>query len=279
MEKLNLICFFAHPDDETILTGGTLAMLAANGVNVHYVCATRGEGGELGDPPVERERLGEVREQELVCAVSKLGGKSLTFLGYVDPTVGPGEELFAFEGNPTMLAGQIAASIRQHQAGIVLSHGSNGEYGHPAHVLMHAMVRVAVETFGRSTNASAALPGNAPAAVPGGVAFTGSKPLFYTFAASYPDHPYPRLTNPDDEAHLIVDVSPYLDQKEAAALCHKTQNPLFIRRRSEQAGRQLTVREALLTTEGLRRQWPVVDGTPDDPLARLLRSLGKNLES
>ena len=266
---MNLVCFFAHPDDETILTGGTLAMLAANGVNVHYVCATRGEGGELGDPPVERERLGEVREQELVCAVSKLGGKSLTFLGYVDPTVGPGEELFAFEGNPTMLAGQIAASIRQHQAGIVLSHGSNGEYGHPAHMLMHAMVRVAVETFGRSTNApaalpgnapaalsgnaSAALPGNAPAAVPGG-ASGGSALLFYTFAASYADHPYPRLTNPDDQAHLIVDVSPYLDQKEAAALCHRTQNPLFIRRRSEQAGRQLTVREALLTTEGLRRQ-------------------------
>ena len=169
-----------------------------------------------------------------------------------------------------MLAGQIAASIRQHQAGIVLSHGSNGEYGHPAHVLMHAMVRVAVETFGRSTNAPAALPGGASG---------GSALLFYTFAASFPDHPYPRLTNPDDQAHLIVDVSPYLDQKEAAALCHKTQNPLFIRRRSEQAGRQLTVREALLTTEGLRRQWPVVGGTPDDPLARLLRSLGKNLEN
>ena len=78
---MNLVCFFAHPDDETILTGGVLALLAANGVNVHYVCATRGEGGELGAPPVDREQLGDARERELVCAVGKLGGKSLTFPG------------------------------------------------------------------------------------------------------------------------------------------------------------------------------------------------------
>ncbi len=247
---MNLVCFFAHPDDETILTGGVLALLASNGVNVHYVCATRGEGGELGEPPVAREKLGEVREQELVCAVGRLGGKSLTFLGYADPVIGPGEQLFAFEAKPAELAGQIALSLKQHRADLALTHGSNGEYGHPAHVLMHAMTRVAVETLGERA------------------------PLFYTFAAAFPGHPYPRLTNTDDPAHLIVDVSCCLDQKEAAALCHRTQNPLFVRRRSEQAGRQLTVREALLTVEGLRRHWPPVTSRVNDALAELMLSLG-----
>ena len=164
--------------------------------------------------------------------------------------IGPGEQLFAFEANPTMLAGQIAASLKLHRANVALTHGSNGEYGHPAHVLMHAMTRVAVETYGEGA------------------------PLFYTFAAAYPGHPYPRLTNPDDPAHLIVDVSAYLEQKEAAALCHRTQNPLFVRRRSEQAGRQLTVREALLTVEGLRRQWPPVTSALDDTFAKLMLGLG-----
>jgi LmbE family N-acetylglucosaminyl deacetylase len=66
----------------------------------------------------------------------------------------------------------------------------------------------------------------------------------------------------DDPADLIVDVSAFLDQKEAAALCHATQNALFVRRRSERAGRQVTVREALLTEEAFHRHWPAspVDG-------------------
>ncbi len=55
---------------------------------------------------------------------------------------------------------------------------------------------------------------------------------------------------------MVVDVSAYLDRKEAAALCHVTQNALFVRRRSEQAGRKITVREALLTEEAFHRHWP-----------------------
>lgn len=47
---MNLLAFFAHPDDETMLIGGTLALLSQAGFDVHYLCATRGEGGELGEP-------------------------------------------------------------------------------------------------------------------------------------------------------------------------------------------------------------------------------------
>ena len=53
---MNVLAFFAHPDDETMLIGGTLAILAQNGVRVHYVCATRGEGGEVGRPAGLRTR-------------------------------------------------------------------------------------------------------------------------------------------------------------------------------------------------------------------------------
>jgi LmbE family N-acetylglucosaminyl deacetylase len=228
-----LVCLVAHPDDETILCGGTLALLGARGVAVHVVCLTRGEGGEVGEPPrCARAELGAVREQEMVCAVGRLGGKSLTFLGYVDPEVGPGETLSAPEHDPVMLSGQIINCLKQFEPEAVLTHGSNGEYGHPAHKLLHRMAMISVESLGAEA------------------------PRLYSFAAAYPEHPYPRLANADDPADLVVDVSAYLDRKEAAALCHATQHALFVRRRSEQAGRPLTVREVLLAQEAVHRHWP-----------------------
>jgi LmbE family N-acetylglucosaminyl deacetylase len=229
----SLLCLVAHPDDETILCGGTLALLAAHGVDVHVTVLTRGEGGELGEPPLtDRENLGPVREREMVCAVGKLGGKSLTFLGYVDPTVGQSGQLGAPEHDPAMLSGQIIASLKQTGAEVLLTHGTNGEYGHPAHKLMHDAALVAVASLGEAA------------------------PLVYSFAAAYENHPYPRLSNADDPADVLVDVSDYMAQKLAAALCHATQNALFVRRRSEQAGRPLTIREVLLAEEAFHRQWP-----------------------
>ncbi len=229
----SLLCLVAHPDDETLLCGGTLALLSARGVDVHVVALTRGEGGEVGEPPLtDRENLGQVREAEMVCAVGKLGGKSLTFLGYVDPTVGEGGELSAPAHDPAMLSGQIIASLKQTSAQVLLTHGSNGEYGHPAHKLMHTAALIAVASLGEAA------------------------PLVYSFAASYDHHPYPRLANADDPADVVVDVSGYLDRKLAAALCHVTQNALFVRRRSQEAGRPVSVREALLTEESFHRQWP-----------------------
>jgi LmbE family N-acetylglucosaminyl deacetylase len=229
----SLLCLVAHPDDETILCGGTLALLAARGVEVHVTSLTRGEGGEMGEPPLARRAgLGQLREAEMVCAVGKLGGKSLTFLGYVDPTVGPSNELNAPEHDPAMLSGQIIASLKQTGAQVLLTHGSNGEYGHPAHKLMHTAALIAVAALG-------------PAA-----------PLVYSFAASYPRHPRPRLANADDPADIVVDVSGRLEQKLAAAVCHASQNALFVRRQSEEAGHLLTVREVMQTEESFHRQWP-----------------------
>jgi LmbE family N-acetylglucosaminyl deacetylase len=250
---MNVLAFFAHPDDEAMLAGGTLALLARSdaagrrAAQVHYLCATRGEGGETGEPPVcSVEELGQVREQEMVCAVGALGGRSLTFLGYEDPRIGPDEQLFAYTENLTLLAGQVAASIRQFGIQAVVTHGSNGEYGHPAHVLTHQAARVAVISFGESA------------------------PLLYSVAAMFPEHPRPRLANADDPAHLVIDVSPALAQKEAAALCHKSQHALFVRRASEEAGRPLTVPEVIMRFESFHRVHPPAEGVPTDELAEAL---------
>jgi len=245
---MNILAFFAHPDDETMLAGGTLALLAKNGAAVHYLCATRGEGGETGEPPVcTPGELGEVREQEIVCAVQSLGGASLTFMGYIDPPVGPQGELLPYSQDLTMLAGQVAVSIQQFSIDAVISHGSNGEYGHPAHVLTHQAARLAVTSLGKSA------------------------PLFYTIGAIFPDHPRPRLANRDDPAHLVLDISSVLDQKTRAALCYRTQHALFVRRPSAEQGRPMSISEVLQRLESLHRVHPAALGQPDDPLVRLLR--------
>jgi LmbE family N-acetylglucosaminyl deacetylase len=253
---MNILAFFAHPDDETQLCGGTLALLARSGTQVHYLCATRGEGGETGEPPLCSEAdLGAVREQELVCAVGSLGGGSLTFFDYIDPRVGPDQQLYAYTQDLTLLAGQVSATIRQFGIHAVITHGSNGEYGHPAHLLTHQAARLAVESFAQGA------------------------PLLYSVAATFPEHPWPRIANPDDPAHMVLDITPALAEKTQAALCHRTQHALFVRRRSQAAGRQLSVPEVIQRLESLHRLLPPLNGQVDDELARLLQPYVVKVES
>jgi LmbE family N-acetylglucosaminyl deacetylase len=246
---VNILAFFAHPDDETMLCGGTLALLSKSGANVHYLCATRGEGGDVGEPALcEREELGKVREQELRCAVQALSGPDacLEFLDYIDPTVGPEDTLYPYEAETEVIITQVLEAIRRSQADVLLTHGSNGEYGHPAHKRTHEVAVLAVERLG------------------------GNAPLLYTVQAHYEDNPKPHLANEDDSAHLVLDISTVLDRKIAAAVCHTTQHDLFVRRASKEAGRRMTIPEVIVATESLHRLRPAADGLPIDELARLL---------
>jgi LmbE family N-acetylglucosaminyl deacetylase len=246
----SLLCVVAHPDDETMLCGGLLAWLTARDVSVDILSLTRGEGGETGEPPrCSRAELGAVREKEMRCAAARLGARSLSFLGYVDPDVGPDNALLAPTADFDVLTAEVAAWLRRLGPDAVLTHGSNGEYGHPAHKLAHAATKAAVKLWLEGFPATLA-------------------PL-YSFSAIFPNHPYPRLANADDSADAVVDVSAYLDQKEAAALCHGTQQAAFVRRRSKQAGRPVSVREALLTMEAVHRQLPAAPVSADPVLTWL----------
>lgn len=242
----SVLFFGAHPDDETMIIGGTLAMLAQSGVQVRVVCATRGEGGEMGEPPVTtRANLGAVREAELRCAVEALGAVGAELLDYVDPLVGEGEALYPFTEDVPLLAGQFAAMIERDAPDVVLSHGIDGEYGHPAHQVVHRAARRAVDDL----------------KVP---------PLFYTIAGNVPGIK-DRIWNESEPAHLVLDVTPWLDVKERAALCHKSQHTLFKRRRKLK-----TVREALRTVESVHRCRPALapGQMPDDPFAALMLDAG-----
>jgi LmbE family N-acetylglucosaminyl deacetylase len=251
---MNIMAFFAHPDDETMLCGGTLALLAKNGASIDYLCATRGEGGEAGEPPLcTREELGVFRQAELEKAVVALGGKSLTVLDYIDPPVGEGDQLYPYTQDIDQLVREIVQHIQRLKPMAVITHGSNGEYGHPAHLLTHQAARQAVNSLANHS------------------------PLLYTVQATFPEHPKPRLANKDDPAHLIIEISDVLDMKINAAMCHRTQHALFVRRGSQQAGRTLAVAETITKIESLHRVSPPVNGRIDDPLVKFLFSTGSIL--
>ncbi len=119
---------FAHPDDESMGMGGTLAKYAAEGDETYYVCASRGERGWFG--PEEQypgpSDLGEIRTKELENAVRELGIRRLFFLDYVDGDVDKADLEEAI--------GKIAAHIRRIRPQVVVTFPPDGNYGHPDHI-------------------------------------------------------------------------------------------------------------------------------------------------
>lgn len=199
MRKLLIIT--AHPDDETLCAGGTLALLAARGVQVTIACSTRGEGGKAGDPPLCRqEDLGVVRERELRAAAAVLGVKRTLFLGYVDPPIGPDRTLYAATDDIPEFADRIGRVLHRLRPQVVLTHGSDGEYGHPQHVATHRAALMAWEWYARKDAA------------------------LYTFGAAIPQEArFGTCYNRSDPATLVVDISSVLSRKQQALACHATQ--------------------------------------------------------
>lgn len=220
---MKVLAFFAHPDDETMFLGGTLAYLAAAGAEIDFLCATRGEGGEMDTPPVcTRDQLGAVREGELRCAVQALGGRSTRFLDYRDPLVGADNQLYPYtELNPEFIK-VVSGVLQETAAEIILTHGPGGEYGHPGHILTHLGVMKALSTI------------------------QNYQPEIYAPCwLSRETGEFKPVPDYD------LDVSNYRDQKTAAALCHRSQHGLFTRHGEARFGRPVTVSELIRLQEGL----------------------------
>ena len=128
MKTLRLMCVLAHPDDESLGTGGTLAKYAAEGVETFLVTATRGERGRYGDGG-ERpapEIVGRLREAELCAAAKELGVREVSMLGYPDGALDTVDPARAQEA--------IASHFRRIRPDVVITFGPEGAYGHPDHI-------------------------------------------------------------------------------------------------------------------------------------------------
>jgi N-acetyl-1-D-myo-inositol-2-amino-2-deoxy-alpha-D-glucopyranoside deacetylase len=139
-----LLAFHAHPDDESLSMGGTLARYADAGEQVVVVTATRGEVGEIhnhDDPESLRPRLAEVREAELHAACSLLGVSKVEILGYRDSGMmgtADNDHPAAFWRADFMEAvARLVRVIRRYRPEVMTAYDPYGGYGHPDHIQVH----------------------------------------------------------------------------------------------------------------------------------------------
>jgi LmbE family N-acetylglucosaminyl deacetylase len=137
-----VVFFHAHPDDECMLTGGTMAKLAAAGHRVVLVTATRGEHGEVPDGVLAAgETLGQHRTREVQMAAGALGAARVAFLDYVDSgMMGTPENDAAdcfWRADVEEAAERLAAVLNEERAGVLVVYDDNGSYGHPDHIQVH----------------------------------------------------------------------------------------------------------------------------------------------
>ena len=136
--ELRLMCVLAHPDDESLGTGGALAKCAAEGVATYLVTATRGERGRFGDSNESPgpEIVGQVREAELLAAANELGVREVRFLDYPDGALDAVDTAEAIA--------KIAGHLRRVRPDVVITFGPEGAYGHPDHIAISQFTTAAI---------------------------------------------------------------------------------------------------------------------------------------
>ena len=137
-----LLSVLAHPDDESFGMGGTLAKYAANRVDVHLICATRGEAGEVDPEYLDGySSIGDLRVNELKCAVKELGIEPVHLLDYRDSgmtgSLDNQNPKALINASIDIVAQEIAAVIRELKPQVVLTFDPIGGYKHPDHIFIH----------------------------------------------------------------------------------------------------------------------------------------------
>jgi N-acetyl-1-D-myo-inositol-2-amino-2-deoxy-alpha-D-glucopyranoside deacetylase len=145
----------AHPDDESMGTGGTMARLVAEGVRVDLVTCTDGAEGEIHDPTLDQEearpRLAQIRALELACSVEALGGGAIHqhLLGYRDSgMIGTDANSHAdsfWQADLDEATRRLVEIVRSARPAVIVTYDENGNYGHPDHINAAKIARRAHE--------------------------------------------------------------------------------------------------------------------------------------
>ena len=144
--RFSLLTVHAHPDDESSKGAGTVSMYASLGVHTTLVCCTGGEEGDVLNPamdlPEVRDRLGDVRRDELATAAKIIGYDEVVMLGYRDsgmPETDANANPAAFANAPLDEAvGRLVEVIRRERPQVVVTYGDDQQgYPHPDHLRVH----------------------------------------------------------------------------------------------------------------------------------------------
>lgn len=198
MSQKRILFVFAHPDDETFTSGVTIAKYTREeNATVALLCATRGQAGKAGDPPIcTAEELPAVRERELREAANILGINQVDILDYQDKHLSdvPLDEL----------ADQIIAEIERVQPQVVITFAPHGISGHPDHRAISQA----------TTRAVSQLAPDSPV-----------KKLYYCTLPSTGPFPVRTIhTDPEEAITTLITAPEYVDVTAQALLAHRTQH-------------------------------------------------------
>jgi len=274
MESPRLLFVHAHPDDETLTTGATIAHYAARGAQVRVVTCTLGEEGEvIGERWAQlavdqADQLGGFRIAELTAALSALGLDGPVFLGGagrwrdsgMEGTPARHRERFV-DADPREAVGALVAIIRELRPHVVVTYDAKGGYGHPDHIHAHEVTMAAVAASG-----GADFPGE-PWTVPkmywtvmstsamgvGLDAIEDAPPEW--LRVSIDDVPF---GYPDDAIDAVIEVPDQLPAKVAALRAHATQVTVAT------DGRSLALSNNIALPIGAVEHYILAAGTPGE---------------
>ena len=249
-----LLLVHAHPDDESIGQGATMAKYVAEGRGVTLVTCTAGEMGEILVPELAHlaadrdDGLGEHRRGELAAAMAALGVTDHRYLGgfgtYRDSGMkwhSDGHAVAADEihdnafwrADLTDAADHLVAVIREVRPQVMVTYDEFGGYGHPDHIQAHRVAMYGSMLAGvPSYRKDLGEPWDVAKIYWGGMSETrmrqGLRMLrdagdTTTFEGMDPDGPLPRFVVPDEDLAAAVDAQEYVDRKLAALAAHATQ--------------------------------------------------------
>jgi LmbE family N-acetylglucosaminyl deacetylase len=209
-----VLAVFAHPDDESLSCGGTLARLADAGVRVVLLCASRGERGAISDPALVPDgNLGAVRTQELHEAAAILGIRDVLVMNHRDGNL-------RWEDVPELQA-EIVDAVQHYRPDTVVTFDEDGLYWHLDHIGVHERTITAVRSLGSDAPPLyyVTLLKGAMREVMTAAHAKGDAPPDSSFWNIPPDAFGAAATPPT----LSIDVRQWVPRKLAALRCHRTQ--------------------------------------------------------
>jgi LmbE family N-acetylglucosaminyl deacetylase len=207
-----VVAVFAHPDDESIACGGTLARLAEEGAHVVLLCASRGERGSADRPDVNA-LIAQARAKELIDAATILGIAEVLLFDHPD-----GNLRWA---HVSELHAQITMTLRHYRPDAVITFGEDGLYWHLDHIGVHERTTTACANLGPDAPALyyVTMPPGMMRAVVDAASTHGWRPPQFGFWSLTPD----AFGDCAVAADLVIGVEQWVPRKLGAIACHASQ--------------------------------------------------------
>ena len=236
----------AHPDDESLGSGGTLLRYRRDGIRTVVVICTGGEAGEISDPALATpENLGEVRCRETEAAMAILGVSRLFWLGYRDSgmagTAENDDPRSFHRASVDEAVGRLVRLIREERPQVISSYDVNGSYGHPDHVMAHRVAQAAYWAAGDPSRfEGAGQPWTTPKLYEQVQSRSQMEVMREAMRAAGVERPRSDEQSPEEEEKRTrerlqrfavpdyavttrLDIAAFVDQKRDAVLAHRTQ--------------------------------------------------------